>query len=118
MDSVYIEISIASFYHETRRDVESLARKHWTRYWWVERRGFFACHTSIATIDELERAAGGAIWKQASRQACLAGSLGPKRQLGNRAQACLISNQSSAFSVSSVVKSKWVRFGVVRVIRG
>ena len=55
MDSVYIETSIASFYHETRRDAESLARKHWTRYWWVERRGFFACHTSIATIDELER---------------------------------------------------------------
>jgi len=54
MDSVYIETSIASFYHETRRDAESLARKHWTRYWQVERRGFFACHTSIATIDELE----------------------------------------------------------------
>jgi predicted nucleic acid-binding protein len=55
METVYIETSIASFYHETRRNAESLARKHWTRHWWSVRRQHFVCHTSIATIDELER---------------------------------------------------------------
>ena len=55
MESAYIETSIASFYHETRRDAESLARKHWTRHWWTMRRQHFDCHTSVATIDELER---------------------------------------------------------------
>ena len=45
-------------------------------------------HWRLGRHSRAARAAGGAIRKQASRQACLSGSLGRKRQPGNRAQAC------------------------------
>ena len=35
---VYIETTIPSFYHETRREAEMAARREWTREWWDNQR--------------------------------------------------------------------------------
>ena len=51
---VYIETTIASFYHETRLDSQIVARKEWTRQWWDEHRQEYELFTSAAVIDELE----------------------------------------------------------------
>jgi hypothetical protein len=55
LPSVYIETSIPSFYHTTRTDPESVARKTWTQRWWDFERGGYDLYTSDAVYDELER---------------------------------------------------------------
>ena len=50
---VYIEISIPSFYYETRTEPEMAAKRTWTRQWWDERREGYEIFTSEAVIDEL-----------------------------------------------------------------
>ena len=51
---IYIETTIPSFYHETRKDIESLSRHHWTRKWWDEHRQDYKLFTSYAVLQELE----------------------------------------------------------------
>ena len=51
---VYIETTIPSFYNETRKDIESLSRHHWTRKWWDEHRHDYELCTSYAVLQELE----------------------------------------------------------------
>ena len=51
---VYIETTIASAYHETRSDAETIARRNWTRRWWDTKRDEVEAVTSDAVIDELE----------------------------------------------------------------
>jgi predicted nucleic acid-binding protein len=51
---IYIETTIPSFYHETRKDIESLSRHHWTRKWWDEHRHGYKLFTSYAVLQELE----------------------------------------------------------------
>ena len=50
---IYIETTIPSFYHETRKDIESLSRHHWTRKWWDELRQDYELCTSYAVLQEL-----------------------------------------------------------------
>ena len=52
---VYIETTIASFYHETRTDPAVVVRREWTRRWWDQKSGSYECVTSEAVIAELER---------------------------------------------------------------
>ncbi|MBN1509545.1 MAG: type II toxin-antitoxin system VapC family toxin, partial [Sedimentisphaerales bacterium] len=54
METVYIETSIPSFYHETRSEAEFVAMRNWTRLWWDGSRKGFACYTSEAVFLELE----------------------------------------------------------------
>ena len=54
MQTVYIETSIPSFYHETRTEPEFVAMRNWTRLWWEQSRPAFACYTSEAVFYELE----------------------------------------------------------------
>jgi len=51
---VYIETTIPSFYYETRRASDMVARRNWTRQWWNVRRAQFELVTSLAVIEELQ----------------------------------------------------------------
>jgi predicted nucleic acid-binding protein len=51
---VYIETTIPSFYYESRREPEMVARKHWTREWWDRFSVGYELVTSQAVLDELE----------------------------------------------------------------
>src|SRR5665213_1165596 len=51
---VYIETTIPSFYHETRKDIERLSRHQWTRRWWDQHRHEYRLSTSYAVLQELE----------------------------------------------------------------
>lgn len=51
---VYVETTIPSFYHETRTAPEIVARREWTRRWWVTAHGRYELVTSPAVLDELE----------------------------------------------------------------
>ena len=53
---IYVETSIPSFYHETRPEVEHQARRQWTREWWDLATVRDSLVTSLAVIQELERA--------------------------------------------------------------
>jgi predicted nucleic acid-binding protein len=53
---IYVETSIPSFYHETRPEVEHQARRQWTREWWDLAMVRDTLVTSLAVIQELERA--------------------------------------------------------------
>lgn len=50
---VYIETTIPSFYFETRRNVECVSRRNWTRRWWDEHRHEHQLATSIVVQNEL-----------------------------------------------------------------
>ena len=52
---VYIETTIPSFYYETRREPEMVARHQWTRDWWDYQRMHYELVTSLPVIEELER---------------------------------------------------------------
>ena len=52
---MYIETTIASAYHETRSDAETVARRNWTRRWWDLERADYQLFTSEAVMVELER---------------------------------------------------------------
>jgi predicted nucleic acid-binding protein len=49
----YIETTIPSFYFTARRGASSIARRDWTRAWWVEARERFELVTSRAVLAEL-----------------------------------------------------------------
>jgi len=51
---IYIETTIPSFHHETRKDIESLSRHYWTRKWWDEHRHEYELFTSLAVLQELD----------------------------------------------------------------
>ncbi len=50
---IYIETTIPSFYFETRRSVECISRRHWTRRWWDDHRHEHQLVTSLVVRDEL-----------------------------------------------------------------
>jgi hypothetical protein len=50
---VYVETTIPSFYHTTRSGAEALARRSWTRRWWVGARERYSLVTSEAVLLEL-----------------------------------------------------------------
>ncbi|MGK5094821.1 hypothetical protein WDW89_22775 [Deltaproteobacteria bacterium TL4] len=52
--TVYIETSIPSFYHETRKEHSAIARRDWTREWWENYRDQYHVVSSVAVIEELE----------------------------------------------------------------
>ena len=54
-ETVYIETTIPSSYHDDRTEPEMVARQHWTRQWWDGRRGRHSLFTSVAVLDELRR---------------------------------------------------------------
>jgi len=47
MKSVYIETSVPSFYYEIRPEPEMVARRNWTRTWWLE----YSCNYSLVTSE-------------------------------------------------------------------
>lgn len=53
---VYVETSIPSFYFETRSEAEHQARRQWMREWWPPAGVRDTLVTSLAAIEELERA--------------------------------------------------------------
>ena len=55
LQTVYIETTIPSFYHEVRTEPEMVARRQWTREWWDEHRPGYDIVSSDAVVDELER---------------------------------------------------------------
>jgi predicted nucleic acid-binding protein len=65
---VYIETTIPSAYHETRRDTDSVFRRNHTRGWWDRHAVHFELVTSEAVLQEL-RSPG---YPAAKRTACLA----------------------------------------------
>lgn len=52
---VYVETTIPSFYYEERSAPDIVARREWTRRWWVEAPGHYELVTSPAVLDELAR---------------------------------------------------------------
>lgn len=50
---VYVETTIPSFYHTTRSGAEALARRSWTRRWWVVGHERYTLVTSDAVLLEL-----------------------------------------------------------------
>jgi len=50
---IYIETTIPSFYFETRRNVECISRRNWTRRWWDDHRHEHQLVTSLVVRDEL-----------------------------------------------------------------
>jgi hypothetical protein len=50
---VYVETTIASFYHEARTAPDIVARRHWTRQWWQGAAQRYELVTSPAVLDEL-----------------------------------------------------------------
>ena len=54
MNTVYIETSIPSFYVETRREPEMVARRNWTREWWDKQKSLYRIFTSEGVVNELE----------------------------------------------------------------
>jgi hypothetical protein len=51
----YVETSIPSFYFEVRQEAEMVARREWTRAWWVNATLTAELVTSLAVLEELER---------------------------------------------------------------
>lgn len=52
---VYIETTIPSFFYETRRDPDMVARREWTQAWWQVAASRYELVTSMAVLDELSR---------------------------------------------------------------
>ena len=50
---VYVETTIPSFYVEMRTAPEIVARREWTRQWWVDASERYELVTSLAVLDEL-----------------------------------------------------------------
>ena len=46
--SVYIEMTVPSFYHEVCTEPERIARRDWTREWWDKHRCRYDVFTSEA----------------------------------------------------------------------
>lgn len=56
MRTVYIETTIPSFYHTTRKSAQSLTWRDVTRRWWDHHRSAYELVTSVAVEDELRDA--------------------------------------------------------------
>jgi hypothetical protein len=54
IESVYVETSIFSFYHERRKSPAVTAMRDWTRRWWDEHRQRYDVATSTAVLAELD----------------------------------------------------------------
>ncbi|MGD0090808.1 MAG: type II toxin-antitoxin system VapC family toxin [Planctomycetota bacterium] len=54
-ESVYIETSIFSFYHDRRKGAAIVAMRGWTRQWWDEHRQNYDVVTSTAVLAELDK---------------------------------------------------------------
>jgi hypothetical protein len=54
MESVYIETSIFSFYHDRRTSPAVIAMRDWTRRWWDDHRHRYGVLTSTAVLAELD----------------------------------------------------------------
>lgn len=54
-ETVYVETTIPSFYHEIRTEPEMIVRREWTREWWKVAQGRYELVTSPAVVKELER---------------------------------------------------------------
>ena len=52
---IYIETTIPSFYYETRKEPEMVARRIWTRHWWDNSKKNYELISSDPVIDELAR---------------------------------------------------------------
>jgi hypothetical protein len=52
--SVYLETSIFSFYHDCRTSAAVVARHDWTRQWWDQHRQRYDTVTSTAVLAELD----------------------------------------------------------------
>jgi predicted nucleic acid-binding protein len=52
---IYIETTIPSFYYETRKEPEMVARRIWTRHWWDNAKKNYELISSVPVIDELAR---------------------------------------------------------------
>src|SRR5271168_4241693 len=65
---VYIETTIPSAYHETRRDTDSIFRRKHTRAWWDNYAAHYNLVTSEAVLQELRRPS----YPAAKRTSCLA----------------------------------------------
>jgi predicted nucleic acid-binding protein len=52
---IYIETTIPSFYYETRKEPEMVARRIWTRHWWDNSKKDYELISSAPVIDELAR---------------------------------------------------------------
>lgn len=50
---VYVETTIPSFYVEMRTAAEIVARREWTRQWWMDAPDRYELVTSLAVLDEL-----------------------------------------------------------------
>ena len=55
LQTVYIETTISSFYHEVQTEPDMVARRQWTREWWDEHQHAYDLVSSDAVVDELER---------------------------------------------------------------
>ena len=53
-ESVYIETTIFSFYHDLRTAPAVVAMREWTQQWWDNHRDEYDVATSVAVIAELE----------------------------------------------------------------
>ncbi len=54
IESVYIETTIFSFYHDRRLSPAVIAMHEWTRQWWDTRRHHYDVVTSTAVLAELD----------------------------------------------------------------
>jgi hypothetical protein len=54
IETVYIETSIFSFYHDRRTSPAVIAMRDWTRQWWDEHRQRYTMTTSTAVLAELD----------------------------------------------------------------
>lgn len=52
---VYVETSIPSFYHDPRTSPDIVARREWTRQWWVKAAVQYELVTSAPVVEELAR---------------------------------------------------------------
>ena len=52
---IYVETTIPSFYFESHSDAEMVARRVWTRRWWVGAGDKYELVTSAAVVEELSR---------------------------------------------------------------
>jgi hypothetical protein len=68
-ESVYIETSIFSFYHDARTSAAVTAMREWTHAWWGAYRQRYDVATSTAVIAELDR--GGLAHRQRSHAMAL-----------------------------------------------
>ena len=53
-ETVYVETTIFSFYHDERTSPAVVAMRQWTREWWDTHRLKYSLITSVAVLGELD----------------------------------------------------------------